>query len=276
MRGEYLWMWQAGSVVHKENRIDEVGSSRPQNPTTTSPSRHTWHYATFATPSGLGGRGAMALGDGAARDLPARVYYTLHAHTHSTPSTPAVVARALPPRIASSITLGWPTDVILALALAISHPLVARPPALHINAVYARVNIWMRISMPDENNSPPPAPTFHFLHRTHHAILTFVSQQDLFHSETLEWIYDFEPVFFPLIVYDLDFCKANSFFRHRITILEKSEYFAPPRGANNEMFWIWLKYHPGIFCKIYSKAVCLFSQCPNKHSSSNEESLLRV
>jgi hypothetical protein len=42
-------------VVHKENRIDEVGSSRPQNPTTTSPSRHTWHYATFVTPSGLGG-----------------------------------------------------------------------------------------------------------------------------------------------------------------------------------------------------------------------------
>lgn len=118
-------MWQAGSVVHKENRIDGVGSSRPQNPTTTSPSRHTWHYATFVTPSGLGGRGAMALGDGAARDLPARVYYT---HTHSTPSTPAVVARALPPRTASSsITLGWPTDVILALALAISHPPVARP-----------------------------------------------------------------------------------------------------------------------------------------------------
>lgn len=85
----------------------------------------------------------------------------------------------------------------------------AQPPALHINAMRA----WIyECEFPCQTKiTALRPPTFHFLHCAHKAILTFVSQQDLFRTQRHWNEFMISSLFFPLIVYGLDFLHGQYF-----------------------------------------------------------------
>lgn len=218
-------MWhQAGSVWYTK-KIGSMKSAPAGRKTPLPPLHLAIHSTTRRLLPLLGPGRARGRGDAAmewARELPTRVYYSLNPHRRRRRSSRLLAASS------SSITLGWPTDVILALALAISHPPVgppAQPPALHINAVRA----WIyECEFPCQTKIKTlRPPTFHFLLGAHNAILIhfcfttrFIPLPDI--GMNL-WI---RACFFHLLFMTWNFCMANTFFRQRITILRSHSDFS--------------------------------------------------
>jgi hypothetical protein len=189
-------MWhQAGNVWYTK----KIGSmkSAPAGRKTPLPPLHLAIHGTtrrllpLLGPGRAGGRGDAAMEW--ARELPTRVYYTLFTQPPSSPPPVVAFARCQQQQHYTRMTHWRNSGPSPRYFSSPSRP--ARPTARTSHQCCARVNIWMRISMPDENKSPPPADFSFFTRRAQCYSYTFVSQQDLFHSQTLEWIYDFEPVF---------------------------------------------------------------------------------